>query len=109
MRLKYYAQPTDYEVDTATDDTAGDSHDTSEDYIMRFHSDSVIWGTALRAAIYLDDEKKMATFAAAYKSSIEEMIEREKQKAHEDTHPRMKDYRDYDLTTFKRMVRVLNI
>lgn len=106
LRLKYYAQPTSYEVDTSSDSTAGDADDSSEDYIMRFHPDSVIWGTALRASIYLDDERKMATFAAAYKSAIEEMIYREKQSLNEDMHPRMKDYRDYNLTTFKRMIRV---
>ncbi len=106
IRLKYYAQPVEYDVDTSTDSTAGDAHDSSEDYIMRFHADAVIWGTALRAAIYLDDDKKMATFSAAFKSAIEEMVAREKENLTEDTHPRMKDYKDYDLTTFKRMTRV---
>jgi hypothetical protein len=98
LTIKYYAQPEEYDT--------GTGGDTEEDYIMRFHPESVIWGAALRGAIYLDDEQKKANFAAAYKSSIEEMIAREKASQAEDTHPRFKDYKDFDLTTFKRLVRV---
>lgn len=98
LTLKYYAQPEEYET--------GTGGDAEEDYLMRFHPEAIIWGAALRGAIYLDDEQKKANFAAAYKVSIEEMIAREKQNLTEDTHPRMKDYKDFDLTTFKRMVRI---
>ncbi len=98
MTLKYYAQPEEY--------STGSTGDAEEDYIMRFHPEAVIWGAALRGSIYLDDEEKKANFAAAYQSATQEMILREKINLQEDTHPRMKDWRDFDLTTFKRMVRV---
>lgn len=98
LLLKYYAQPSVW-----TTGTAGDSE---EDYITRFHFEAVIWGAALRGSIYLDDEQKKANFAAAYKSSIEEMILRERENKYEDYQPRMTDWRDYDLSTFKRLVRV---
>jgi hypothetical protein len=98
ITYKYYAQPEAYDT--------GSGGDTEEDYIMRFHFEAVMWGAALRGAIYLDDEQKKANFAAAYKSAIEEMVGREKTNQAEDTHPRMKDYKDYDLATFKRLVRV---
>jgi len=98
LRMKYYAQPESY--------ATGSTGDEEEDYIMRFHPEAVIWGAALRGAIYLDDELKKANFAAAYKSTVEEMIGREKASLLEDTHPRMKNYLDYDLATFKRMTRI---
>lgn len=98
ITYKYYAQPEVY--------ATGSGGDSEEDYIMRFHPEAVIWGAALRGAIYLDDEEKKANFAAAYQSSVGEMIKREMLNLQEDTHPRMKDWRDYDLTTFKRLVRV---
>jgi len=93
LRLKYYAQPTAW------------SADADDDYISIFHPEAVIWGTCLRASIYLDDDKKLATFSAAYKSALEEMVQRERESLHEDTHPRMKTYKDFELDTFKRMVR----
>jgi hypothetical protein len=98
LTLRYYAQPESYDT--------GTGGDSEEDYLMRFHPEAIIWGAALRGAIYLDDEQKKANFAAAYKSTIEEMIYREKQNLNEDTHPRMKNWLDFDLSTFKRMVRV---
>jgi hypothetical protein len=98
LTLHYYAQPTSY--------ATGSTGDTGEDYIMRFHPETVIWGTCLRGAIYLDDEQKKANFAAAYKTTVEEMIQREKSSLLEDTHPRMKNWLDYDLQTFKRILRI---
>jgi hypothetical protein len=98
MTLKYYAQPEVY--------ATGTGGDTEEDYIMRFHPETVIWGAALRGSIYLDDEEKKANFAAAYQAATGEMILRERINLQEDTHPRMKDWKDFDLTTFKRMTRV---
>ncbi len=98
LTLKYYAQPETWDVGTSTN--------SSYDYITTFHPEAVIWGVALRGAMYLDDEKKMSVFAAAYKATVEEMITRERANLVEDQHPRMKDWRDYDLTTFKRMMRV---
>lgn len=98
LTLRYYAQPEIWTVGTETD---GDY-----DYISTFHPEAVIWGVCLRGSIYLDDEKKMATFASTYKTTVEEMITRERANAVEDQHPRMKNYSDYDLTTFKRMLRI---
>lgn len=98
LLIKYYAQPTAYDT--------GTSGDTEEDYIMRFHSEAVIWGAAYRGALYLDDEQKKGNFKEMYTMATQEMIFREKQNLLEDTHPRMKDWRDFDLTTFKRMTRV---
>jgi hypothetical protein len=98
MLLKYYAQPEVYDI--------GTGGDTEEDYIMRFHPEAVMWGAAYRGALYLDDEQKKGNFKEMYTTATQEMIFREKQNLLEDTHPRMKDWRDFDLTTFKRMTRV---
>ena len=100
LTLRYYAKP------STTGDYAYDSASSAEDYIMRFHADAVIWGTCLRGAIYLDDEQKKANFAAQYKIAVEEMVKREKQNQLEDQHPRVKNWEDYDLSSFKRMVRL---
>jgi hypothetical protein len=98
LLLKYYAAPEVW--------ATGVSGDNEYDYITTFHPEAVVWGAALRGAIYLDDEQKKANFAAAYKSSIEEMVLRERANKYEDYQPRMTDWKDYDLSTFKRLVRI---
>jgi hypothetical protein len=100
LRIKYYASPTPWTTDSTTTD------DTQTDYITTFHYDAVIWGTALRGAIYLDDEVKKQNFAAVYNTSVQEMIKREKDFEVEDQHPRMKSWTEFDLTTFKRSFRL---
>lgn len=99
MRIKYYAQPTAW----TTTDT---SQDANYDYITTFHPEVIIWGASLRGAIYLDDDTKVQKFEGAYGNAIQEMLRKEKDFALEDQHPRMKSWRDYDLTTFKRLTRV---
>ena len=98
LTLRYYAQPATW--------TVGSSTDSSYDYITTFHPEAVIWGVCLRGAMYLDDDQKKATFAAAYKSTVEEMVLRERASLLEDQHARFKTWQDYDLTTFKRMMKV---
>lgn len=98
LTLKYYAQPATWATGSSTND--------SYDYITTFHPEAVIWGVALRGAMYLDDDKKIPVFAAAYKSAVEEMIARERANLVEDQNIRIKTWTDFDLTTFKRMFRV---
>jgi len=94
LTLKYYAQP---ELFNDPDD---------EDYVTRFHFEAVIFGAALRGALYLDDEQKKANYGAAYDAAIKEMINKEKGKIGADKRPRMKTWKDFDLYTFKRMTRM---
>lgn len=98
LRIKYYASPTSW-ASTSTDDA-------QSDYITTFHPEAVIWGTALRGSIYLDDEAKKTNFSAAYDNAVKEMMRREKISETEDQHIRFKTFDDYDLTTFKRMFKV---
>ena len=95
LSLNYYAQPSDW--------TKGDD----SDYISTFHPEAIIFGSALRGALYLDDEAKKTSYAAAYDAAIKEMIQNEKRRGGADKRPRMKDYQDFDLVTFKRMTRSL--
>jgi len=94
MKLKYYAQPTDFTVGAASD------------HISNFHFDAIIWGSALRGAIYLDDDNKVQKYEAYYNKAIQKMIMKEKRKAAKDQHPRMKSYKDFYLATFKNKMRV---
>ena len=94
ITLKYYAQPTDF--------TVGADYD----YISTFHFEAVIFGAALRGAIFLDDEQKKMNFAAAYSSALGEMVKREKDTKLTDQHIRMKSYKDYDLSTFNRLLKI---
>jgi len=98
LKIKYYATPSSW--------TTAAAYDDQYDYITTFHSDAVIWGSALRGAIYLDDEQKKANFSAAYDAAIQEMIKREKDIEAEDQHPRFKTWQEYDLTTLKRMFKI---
>lgn len=94
LKIKYYAQPTNFVIST------------DYDYISTFHFEAVIWGTALRGAMFLDDNDKKQTFKASYEEAIKEMVRREKQFAMEDQFFRVRDYRDFDLTTFKKLMKV---
>lgn len=94
LTLKYYALPSDF------------SSDGDYDYISTFHPEAVIFGAALRGAIFLDDEQKKTTYAAAYDAAIKEMVRREKDRERRDVKIRMKTYKDYSLDTFKRIMKV---
>jgi hypothetical protein len=104
LKIKYYAQPTSW--DPSNDGDSGGVYDDSTDYITTFHAEAVIWGAALRGAIYLDDEQKKANFSKVYDATVQEMIKREKEHETEDQHFRMKTWRDYDLATIKRLLKV---
>ncbi len=96
ITLKYYAQPSDFTI-------AADS-----DYISVFHFEAVIFGAALRGAIFLDDVTKIAIFTSAYDTKIKEMVKKEFDKIGKDTHVRWKTWKDYDLDAFKRLMRIDN-
>jgi hypothetical protein len=96
LTMKYFAQPDDFD--------SGDD----EDYMSRFHFESIIFGAALRGAIYLDDVTKIDIFSKAYKMAIDEIVRREKDTKAKDTHVRMKSWKDYDLDTLRRLTRIQN-
>ena len=93
--LSYYQQPTTW--------TAGQS--ASYDYMSTFHYEAIVWGASLRGAMFLDDDENTTKFGALYQKAVDDMIKREKDQLHADTHPRLKSYKDFDLTTFKRGFR----
>jgi len=96
MTISYYQQPL----------TWTSAQGTAYDYMSTFHYEAIMWGACLRGAMYLDDDENTSKFGTLYERSIMEMIKREKDTTHEDSHPRMKTYRDFDLTTFKRGFRI---
>ena len=94
LKIKYYCQPSTFSVDA------------DYDYISTFHYETIIWGACLRGAIFMDDEEAQTKYAGAYEKSVQEMMKRERDFELEDQHPRMKDFRDFDLHTFKRLTRI---
>jgi hypothetical protein len=94
LTIKYYAQPTTF--------VSGSEYD----YISTFHFEAIIWGAALRGAMFLDDKEKLTSFGQAYDSAIQEMVQREKMFEKQDQVFRLRDWRDFDLTTFKRMQKI---
>jgi hypothetical protein len=101
ITVSYYQQPTSW---ANTSITASDG--SAYDYMSTFHFEAIIWGTCLRGAMFLDDDENTAKFQALYDRSLAEMVKREQDMKHEDTHPRMKSWKDFDLTTFKRGMRI---
>lgn len=95
LTIKYYAQPATF---TANSDY---------DYISTFHFEAIIWGASVRGAMFLDDKEKLAAFGKAYDAAIQEMVQRERMFEKQDQHFRLRDWRDYDLTTFKRIMKVV--
>jgi hypothetical protein len=96
LTMKYYAQPGNF--------TTG----ADEDYMSRFHFEAIIFGTALRGAIYLDDAAKIPIFKDAYSATVGEIVKREKETKAKDAHVRIKSWKDYDLSTFRRLQRIDN-
>lgn len=96
LTMKYSAQPADF--------TAG----TDEDYMSRFHFEAIIFGAALRGAVFLDDQAKIEIFNKAYRMALDEIVKREKDTKSKDTHVRMKSWKDYELETFRRLTRIVN-
>ncbi len=97
LTLKYYAQPEDFTVNA------------DYDFISTFHFEAIIWGAAWRGAMYLDDEVKKVTYKENYYNAIGEMIQKDQENKLADTRVRFKTYRDYDLTTFKRLTKVKTV
>lgn len=98
ITMKYYAQPANFTIATGTD----------EDYMSRFHFEAIIFGAALRGAIFLDDAAKITIFKEAYGLAINEIVKREKETKTKDTHVRIKSWKDYDLSTFRQLQRIDN-
>lgn len=96
MTVHYYQQPTTWTS------LSGSSYD----YMSTFHYEAVIWGASLRGAMFLDDDDNTAKFGKLYEESIKEMIRREKDQNREDMTIRFRTYKDYDLTQFKRRMKV---
>jgi len=96
ITMKYYAQPGNF--------TTG----TDEDYMSRFHFEAIIFGSALRGAIFLDDAAKIVIFKEAYGLTINEIVKREKETKVKDSHVRLKSWKDYDLSTFRQLQRIDN-
>ncbi len=96
VTMKYHAQPADF-------DTAAD-----EDYMSRFHFETIIFGAALRGAMYLDDQTKMAVFREAYKVALTDLVRREADTKTKDTHIRVKSWKDYETEQFRQLMRIHN-
>uniref|UniRef100_A0A6M3IN44 Tail tubular protein n=1 Tax=viral metagenome TaxID=1070528 RepID=A0A6M3IN44_9ZZZZ len=94
--MKYYAQPED--LDEGSD----------EGYMERFHFEAIIFGTALRGSLYLDDIQKIQNFSQAYDRSLQEIVKKEKETKVRDSHVRWKSAKDYDLIQFRQLMRVDN-
>jgi len=92
--IKYYSQPADF------------SEDSDEDYMSRFHPDIIVWNAALRGAVYLDDAKKQGDFNGLYNKALSQMMRREKDRSGKDKNPRMRDYREYEPTQLRRILKV---
>jgi hypothetical protein len=96
LTLKYYANPIDWTLDT------------DYDYISTFHTEAIIFGAALRGAIYLEDDAKKAEYKEEYKEQIGMMLKSEKDRKSSDVVVRMKSYKDFGVEQFKRMMKVNN-
>jgi hypothetical protein len=96
ITLKYYAQPTDVGVSA------------DENYIMRFHPETVIFGAVMRGSLFLDDQAKVQQFAPAYVASLQEIVNKEKEKKKQDTIVRFKTAKDFSIEQMKRMMKVNN-
>jgi hypothetical protein len=96
LTLKYYANPIDWTLDT------------DYDYISTFHTEAVIFGAAMRGAIYLEDDAKKAEYKEEYKDQINVMIKREKDREYSDVTVRMKSYKDFGIEQLKRIIKVNN-
>ena len=98
MTISYYQQPATW----AAAQTATNAYD----YMSTFHFETIIWGACARGAAYLDDEEDMQRFQKLYDDSVMNMIRREKDSKQQDMTYRMRTYKDYDLTQFKRRMKV---
>ncbi len=58
--------------------------------------------------MFLDDGVKIQQVNAAYDQALKKIIQRDKKKKSTDVSYRMKTYKDYSLSQFKRLVKVDN-
>ncbi len=94
LLIRYYAQPSPW------------SSDDDHDFISTFHTDAIIFGAVWRGAIYLEDADKKAEFGALYREEIAKMVRVEKDKRLSDMNVRMKTYKDFPATQFKRIIKI---
>lgn len=95
LKIKYYAQPSAWTA----------SQSASYDYLSTFHYEALIWGACHRGAMFMDDAEGAAKYQGLYDKSIQEILKREKDVEVADIKVRMKSWQDYDLTTFKRLMK----
>ena len=96
LLIKYYANPADWTADA------------EYDYISTFHTEAVIFGAALRGALYLEDDAKVQKYEAKYERLIQIMIKNEKDRQGGDTTIRIKSYKDFSSAQLKRIMKVNN-
>jgi hypothetical protein len=96
VMMRYYAQPTDV------------SQTTDENFIMRFHPETVIFGAVMRGSLFLDDTAKVQQFAPAYVASLQEIVNKEKEKKRTDLVVRFKTAKDFSVEQMKRIMKVNN-
>jgi hypothetical protein len=95
LTIKYYALPTDFTLVT------------DEDFMCRFHPEAVIFGAALRGAVFMDDTVKIQVFEAKFEKEMKKILYKEKMKEVTDLPIRMKTYKDFDTLGFKRKMRLV--
>lgn len=96
ITMKYYASPVDWALDT------------DYDYISTFHTEAIIFGAALRGAIFLEDDAKAQKYGGMYGQEIQKMVKREKDKKSSDVMVRMKSFKDFGVEQFKRITKMNN-
>ncbi len=96
LTIHYYSSPTTWTL------TA------SYDYISTFHTEAVVFGAVMRGAIFLDDDAKLKKFGPLYEHEINTMIKKEKDKHFKDSGIRMKSYKDFSISQFKRLMKTRN-
>lgn len=96
ITLKYYANPADWTLVT------------DYDYISTFHTEAIIFGAALRGAVFLEDDAKAQKYNGMYDKEIGKMIKREKDRKTSDSMVRFKSYKDFGTEQFKRITKMNN-
>ena len=85
--INYYRLPEDF---VNVDDS---------DMISRLHADAIIYGAALRGALFLDDREKVNQYGALYAKAVQKMIMRQKRFKEQNRIVRFRVPEDLDLGT----------
>jgi hypothetical protein len=96
VTIKYYANPADF------------INPTDYDYISTFHTEAIIFGAALRGAIFLEDDAKIQKYSGIYETELKKIIKKEKDKKATDVIVRFKSFKDFDVSQLKRIVKINN-